>query len=96
MPRRVPKTASPAVALEVLRVALLPEWKPMLLPSPTEAELEAFETEARPDASKSLMDGLLVLPVNGGCSARQGRDAHCFGETHGCDGDLLRGHAWPV
>ena len=41
-------------------------------------------------------DMLLVLPVNGGCSARQGRDAHCFGETHGCDGDLLRGHAWPV
>ena len=62
---------------------------------PTEAEVDAFVADDRPDAYERVVDRLLASPRFGERQARRWLDVVHYGETHGYDKDKLREHAWP-
>ncbi len=62
---------------------------------PTPSELDAFITDARPNAYELLVDRLLASPRYGERWARHWLDVVHFGESHGYDKDKPRPHAWP-
>lgn len=61
---------------------------------PSQAEVEAFEKDADPNAYEKLVDRLLESPRYGERWARHWLDTIHFAETHGCGHDLPRDHAW--
>ncbi|MDQ3441159.1 MAG: DUF1549 domain-containing protein, partial [Planctomycetota bacterium] len=62
---------------------------------PTPAEVDAFVSDARPDAYERLADRLLASPRYGERWGRHWLDVVHFGETHGYDKDKPRPNAWP-
>lgn len=63
-----------------------------LLPSPE--EVEAFASDSSPDAYERLVDRLLASPRYGQRWARHWLDVVHFADSHGCEHDVFRPHAW--
>ena len=61
---------------------------------PTPEELEAFETDRRPDAYERVVDRLLASPGYGERWGRHWLDVARFAESHGFEYDRIREHAW--
>ncbi|HTN77345.1 MAG TPA: DUF1549 domain-containing protein, partial [Pirellulaceae bacterium] len=62
---------------------------------PTTAEIEAFASDADPQAYDKLVDKLLDSPRYGERWARHWLDVVHYGDTHGYDKDKVRPNAWP-
>jgi len=62
---------------------------------PAPEEVDAFVSEADPQAYDKLVDRLLASPRYGERWARHWLDVVRFGETHGYDKDQPRPNAWP-
>jgi hypothetical protein len=62
---------------------------------PTPDELEAFLSDASPEAYERVVDRLLASPHYGERQARIWMDLVHYAETHGHDQDRPREHAWP-
>jgi hypothetical protein len=62
---------------------------------PTPGEVDAFISDASPDAYEKLVDGLLASPHYGARWARHWLDVAHYGDTHGYDKDKRRDRAWP-
>jgi len=62
---------------------------------PAPEEVDAFLTDARPDAYELLVDRLLASPRYGERWGRYWLDIVHFGESHGYDKDKPRPNAWP-
>ena len=62
---------------------------------PAAEEIEAFESDPRPDAHERAIDRLLASPRYGERWGRHWLDVVHYGETHGYDKDKLRLNAWP-
>jgi mono/diheme cytochrome c family protein len=61
---------------------------------PTPEEIDAFETDARPDAYERLIDRLLASPAHGERWARHWLDLARYGESHGYEQDYDRPFAY--
>jgi hypothetical protein len=61
---------------------------------PTPAEIDAFLSDASPDAYERLIDRLLASPHYGERWGRHWLDVARFGESDGFENDKLRDHAW--
>ena len=61
---------------------------------PTRAEVEAFVSSTDPKAYEAIVDRLLASPRHAERWARHWLDAIHFAETHGCEHDMPRDHAW--
>ena len=62
---------------------------------PTPEEVDAFLSDARPDAYEKLVDRLLESPRYGERWGRHWLDVVHYGDTHGYDKDKRRDNAWP-
>jgi mono/diheme cytochrome c family protein len=62
---------------------------------PTPEEVEAFQSDLRPDAYERLVDRLLASPHHGERWGRHWLDVARYGDTHGYDKDQPRPNAWP-
>jgi hypothetical protein len=62
---------------------------------PTPAEIQAFLTEAAPDAYSKVVDRLLASPRYGEHWARHWLDVVHYADSHGHDQDRPRDNAWP-
>jgi mono/diheme cytochrome c family protein len=62
---------------------------------PTPEEVDAFLSDARPDAYDQLVDRLLASPRYGERWGRYWLDIVHYGESHGYDKDKPRPNAWP-
>lgn len=62
---------------------------------PSFAEVQAFESDPRPDAYDRWVDRYLDSPRYGEHWARHWLDVANYADTHGNDHDYARPHAWP-
>jgi mono/diheme cytochrome c family protein len=62
---------------------------------PEPAEIQAFVSDASPDAYERLVARLLSSPHYGERWGRHWLDVVHYGDTHGYDKDKRRDHAWP-
>lgn len=62
---------------------------------PTPKEVDAFISDARPDAWEQLVDRMLASPRYGERWARHWLDVAHYADTHGYDKDKRRENAWP-
>jgi hypothetical protein len=62
---------------------------------PTPEEIDAFESDTRPDAYQRLVEHYLADPAHGERWARHWLDIVRFAESHGFEHDYDRPHAWP-
>ena len=61
---------------------------------PTQAEVDAFVNDRRPEAYSNLVDRLLASPRYGERWARHWLDTIHFADSHGCEHDVFRPNAW--
>lgn len=61
---------------------------------PTQAEVNAFVSSTDPKAYEAMVDRLLASPRHAERWARHWLDTIHFAETHGCEHDMPRDHAW--
>ena len=61
---------------------------------PTPEEVQAFVSDADPQAYAKLVDQLLASPRYGERWARHWLDVVHYADTHGCEHDVKRVHAW--